>query len=235
MLCCLVVLLFIFWRAAPSLIPYEGKTLALQEFALSGEIHTGQLGPNICYEFNIDSGVMVISGSGITYLAREYIPVGFSPQERHDSTFDVGGREHFYPEDWEDYLSSPVTQEASQYPLSKVIVTEGVTGIDSGLFRDCSGLLEVYFPGSLDYLGFYIGCNLENVTFYFESDPPDLTRNKETGWEYGVIGNSRHITFVHRPGTFGWNSGIWAAYDDPEYGYTGYDVTTRFYFNDLFS
>ena len=97
MLCCLVVLLFIFWRAAPSLIPYEGKTLALQEFALPGEIHTGQLGPNIYYDFNIDSGVMVISGSGITYLAREYIPVGFSPQERHGSTFDVGGREHFFP------------------------------------------------------------------------------------------------------------------------------------------
>ena len=109
--------------------------------------------------------------------------------------------------------------EAEQAPLRKVIVLRGVTGLDSGTFRECHDLRAVYLPDTLEYVGIYPFYDLKDVTIYFPSDAPSMT--------HGLIGESTGVTIVHRPGTTGWDQEILRYYAGDEY--PEYSVVERNY------
>ena len=186
--------------------------------------HRGKIGPDVFYAFNRITGTVVVYGTGNTYFCQPtYIcdsGTMDADDERWGSTFtDQSGETHTYPEDPHEFRHPLLMAEAEQAPLRKVIVLRGVTGLDSGTFRECHDLRAIYLPDTLEYVGIYPFYDLKDVTIYFPSDAPPMT--------HVLIGESTGVTIVHRPGTTGWDQEILRYYAGDEY--PEYSVVERNY------
>lgn len=198
---CAVLLAIILFLAA-CIIPYLA--------------HRGQIGPNVYYAFNHRTGTAIIYGKGSTYWYQttymsenfkyQFDPVGTTVVEQ------LTGVTHYFPNDSGELNWSPLTLEARNASMRKVIVLPGVTALDTGFVQDCIDLRAIYLPDTIEYFS-ALAINADgahdrtSLTVYFGGDAPRITLSYgDSPPSFGLY----DVTVVHRPDTSGWEGPSWA-------------------------
>ena len=164
--------------------------------------HTGQLGDEIYYRYNINSGTLVIYGEGEMWDFYDPNAMGYRLEGAFSSPF---------------HSSEAFSEDTA--PLKKIIVLEGVTAITSHAFYGCANLEEVWIPASVQRIGdlsFNECPNLRRI--YFSGDRPGMSVSAAfcktiracAAGEADSLTN-HHITVIHQPGTTGYGGYGWGG------------------------
>ena len=164
--------------------------------------HTGQLGDEIYYRYNMSSGTLVIYGEGEMWDFYDPNAMGYRLEGMHPSPF---------------HSSEAFAEDTA--PMKRIIVLEGVTAITSHAFYGCANLEEVCIPASvlrIEDLSFNECPNLRRI--YFSGDRPVMSVSAAfcktiracAAGEADSLTN-HHITVIHKPGTTGYGGYGWGG------------------------
>ena len=164
--------------------------------------HTGQLGDEIYYRYNMSSGTLVIYGEGEMWDFYDPNAMGYRLEGMHPSPF---------------HSSEAFAEDTA--PMKRIIVLEGVTAITSHAFYGCANLEEVCIPASvlrIEDLSFNECPNLRRI--YFSGDRSVMSVSAAfcktiracAAGEADSLTN-HHITVIHKPGTTGYGGYGWGG------------------------
>ena len=165
----------------------------------------GQMGDNVYYLYNENSGTLVIYGEGEMWDFHIPGMSCWTPSEEYHTS-------PFYRPGWK-------LQDMEYAPLKRVIILEGVTAITANAFYGCLDLEEIYIPASMERIMSYAIQECPNLRrMYFSGDQPWMSLSdsfcKTT--ETNIAGEAdsltnHHITVIHKPGTTGYGGYGWGG------------------------
>lgn len=165
----------------------------------------GQMGDNVYYLYNENSGTLVIYGEGEMWDFHIPGMSCWTPSEEYHTS-------PFYRPGWK-------LQDMEYAPLKRVIILEGVTAITANAFYGCLDLEEIYIPASMERIMSYAIQECPNLRrMYFSGDQPwmslsdsfCLTTETNIAGEADSLTN-HHITVIHKPGTTGYGGYGWGG------------------------
>lgn len=162
----------------------------------------GQMGDNVYYLYNENSGTLVIYGEGEMWDFYDPNAMGYRLEGMHPSPF---------------HSSEAFAEDTA--PMKRIIVLEGVTAITSHAFYGCANLEEVCIPASvlrIEDLSFNECPNLRRI--YFSGDRSVMSVSAAfcktiracAAGEADSLTN-HHITVIHKPGTTGYGGYGWGG------------------------